>query len=615
MATIDDPTLVGRARLSFADEAEIDEFARTLAQFETGEIGPDQWRAFRLVRGTYGQRQAEDAQMLRVKIPQGILSQPQLHALADVAVQYSRGFGHITTRQNVQFHFVRLHDVELAMRRLAAAGLTTREACGNSVRNITACPYAGVAADEAFDVTPYSEALTRYFLRHPLAAVLPRKFKIAFEGCADDHALVSIHDIGWRGVLRGDNGRAQRGFRVTVGGGTATMCRSGFLLHEFLPVAEMFDCAEAVVRVFHRLGDYKHKHRNRMKFLIKELGWERYREEYERSLAEVRSEGPRPLPFDPDDPPEEAAPDWVRSRPHAPAQIARRVGTETLRGPGIHPDKRSSLRVVPEELLLWQRRNVRPQRQRGYVIATVSLPLGDLTAEQFRVAAELAGAYGDGTVRVTIDQDFVFRWVRVEDVEALYARLAAAGLAVAEAGTPTNVTSCPGAESCRLAVTQSRGLGRLLHDHLAARPDLADAAAGLSIKMSGCPNGCGQHHIANIGFQGSIRKIGGRAVPQYFVMVGGGSTDEGATFGRVAAKIPARRAPAAIERLVGLYVSERQPGETPTAFFRRAEFDRVKGLLADLEPLPAESATPEDFIDLGETTAFVPEVMDGECSA
>jgi sulfite reductase (NADPH) hemoprotein beta-component len=216
---------------------------------------------------------------------------------------------------------------------------------------------------------------------------------------------------------------------------------------------------------------------------------------------------------------------------------------------------------------------------------------------------------------VTIDQDFVFRWVRVEDVHALYTRLAAAGLAVAEAGTPANVTSCPGAESCRLAVTQSRGLGRLLHDYLASRPDLADVAAGLTIKMSGCPNGCGQHHIANIGFQGSIRKIDGRAVPQYFVMVGGGSTDAGATFGRVAAKIPARRAPVAVERLVDLYRAERHDGETPTAFFQRAPFERVKSLLADLEPLPAEEARPEDFIDLGETTAFVPEVMDGECSA
>src|SRR6476620_8657380 len=223
MSVIDDPKTYGRARLSFADEADIDEFAAVLGQFERGEIGPDQWRAFRLVRGTYGQRQAEDAQMLRVKIPQGILNGAQLEALADVADLYSRGFAHITTRQNVQFHFMRLHDVEPAMRRLAEAGLTTREACGNSVRNITACPFAGVSATELFDITPYSDALTRYFLRHPLSASLPRKFKIAFEGCKDDHAKTSIHDIGWRARVQDD----QRGFRVAVGGGTAILCNSG----------------------------------------------------------------------------------------------------------------------------------------------------------------------------------------------------------------------------------------------------------------------------------------------------------------------------------------------------------------------------------------------------
>src|SRR3954469_25221198 len=202
MSVVDDPKTYGRTRLSFATEADVDEFADVLGQFERGEIGPDQWRAFRLVRGTYGQRQAEDAQMLRVKIPQGVLNGAQLEALADVADLYSRGFGHITTRQNVQFHFMRLHDVEPSMRRLAEAGLTTREACGNSVRNITACPFAGVSADEVFDVTPYAEALTRYLLRHRLSSSLPRKFKIGFEGCPEDHAYTAINDIGWRAVVR-----------------------------------------------------------------------------------------------------------------------------------------------------------------------------------------------------------------------------------------------------------------------------------------------------------------------------------------------------------------------------------------------------------------------------
>src|SRR5262245_26097648 len=297
MSVVDDPKTFGRTRLSFADTRDIDEFVATLEKFERGDITPEQWRAFRLVRGTYGQRQADDAQMLRVKIPQGVVTSEQLEALAEVGERYSRGFGHITTRQNVQFHFIKLHDVEPAMRTLAAVGLTTREACGNSVRNITACPYAGVAADERFDVTPYAEALTRYLLRHPLSSTLPRKFKIAFEGCSEDHALTAINDLGFRAVVSPNGGR---GFRVTAGGGTAILTRSAGVLHEFLPASELLRVAEAVLRVFKRFGDYEHEQRNRMKFMIRELGWTRWREEYDRELTACRLQGAVPtLDIDP----------------------------------------------------------------------------------------------------------------------------------------------------------------------------------------------------------------------------------------------------------------------------------------------------------------------------
>src|SRR5262245_8839150 len=250
MAVVDDPRTFGRTRLSFASEAEIDEFVATLDRFERGELAPDQWRAYRLVRGTYGQRQSADAQMLRIKIPQGILDAAQLEAVADAAEHWSRGFAHITTRQNIQLHFVKLHDVELAMRRLAEAGLTTREACGNSVPNVPACPYAGVSPDEVFDVTPYAEALTRYLLRHPLSSTLPRKFKIAFEGCAEDHAFTAINDIGWRARVHVVDGVPARGFRVTVGGGTSTFAKSGDELYDFVPAGEMLEVAEAILRVF-----------------------------------------------------------------------------------------------------------------------------------------------------------------------------------------------------------------------------------------------------------------------------------------------------------------------------------------------------------------------------
>ena len=264
-----------------------------LGKFERGEITPDEWRKFRLLRGTYSQRQDADYQMLRIKIPQGILDAAQLEVLADVSERHSRGFGHISTRQNVQLHFVPLHDMEPAMRRLAEAGMTTREACGNSVRNITACPYAGVARDEVFDVTPYAEAMTRYLLRHPLSSSLPRKFKIAFEGCtSEDHAFTAINDIGWRAALAPD-GSGRRGFKVAVAGGTAIMCRSGASLFEFLPASDILMVAEAVVRVFHRYGDYEHKQRNRLKFLLKTMGWDKWFAAFQQELADVRASGAR----------------------------------------------------------------------------------------------------------------------------------------------------------------------------------------------------------------------------------------------------------------------------------------------------------------------------------
>jgi sulfite reductase (NADPH) hemoprotein beta-component len=614
MAIMQDRETFGRARLSFAQASDIDEFVTMLARFESGDATPDEWRAFRLLRGTYGQRQTGDAQMLRIKIPQGILGREQLNAVASVAERYSRGFGHITTRQNIQLHFVKLHDAEPAMRDLGAAGMTTREACGNSVRNITACPYSGVASDEAFDVTPYAEALTRYLLRHPLSSSLPRKFKIAFEGCTEDHIGSAINDIGWTARVQHAAGRTIRGFKVTVAGGTATMTRAGNLLHEFLPVDDMFDCAEAIIRVFHRLGDYKHKQKNRLKFLVRQLGWDGFVKEYETERANLAG-AHAPLPFDPDRPAVEEAPTWPERRALALEDIASRAVTTAVIGPGIVPKVEPVLAVHSRDFVEWSRTNVRRQKQSGYSLVVVATLLGDLTSSQMRLLGELAEVYGDGAVRVTMDQNLVFRWVRSENVEAFYKSLAAAGLARPGAGTLADVTSCPGAESCKLAVTQSRGLGRVLADYLLERQDIVAALPGMDIKISGCPNGCGQHHIAGIGFQGSLKKVGDQPAPQYFVMVGGGVGEGVTTFGRLAAKIPARKCVHALDRLVKLYQDHRTNGESALGFFRRVELGLVKTTLADLEALTPDSAEPQDFIDLAEVSPFNPEVMEGECSA
>jgi sulfite reductase beta subunit-like hemoprotein len=369
------------------------------------------------------------------------------------------------------------------------------------------------------------------------------------------------------------------------------------------------------VRVFHRFGDYKHRQRNRMKFMIKDIGWDRFVEAFEDARREVRAGGAAYFPFHPEAPAVEEAPDWPReAEPHI-ADIAARASAAVLRGPGLAPESSVRLMLLDEPLATWLTTNVRRQKQRGYSVVTVRLPLGDITAPQLRILGELAAAYGDGTVRTTTDQNIVLRWVRAGDVMALHRRLAAAGLALGGAGTLADVTSCPGAETCRLAVTQSRGLARVLTDAFREAPELVEAAADAGIKISGCPNGCGQHHISAIGFQGSVRKVGGRAVPQYFVLVGGRVGDERVEFGRLAAKIPARRLTEAVQRLLGLFRSDRAPGESAVDFFARVDLARVRQVLGDLERVAVEELGPEDYVDIGEDVEFAPEILEGECSA
>ena len=580
MAEVELPNDLGDGRLGFASEEEVDRFVEKLEQFESGELAPDAWRAFRLVHGVYGQRQ-EGPMMVRVKIPQGVLTVPQLFSLAEVAEKWSTGKGHVTTRQNIQFHFVKMDDVESVLRKLADDGLTTREACGNSVRNITACPYAGVSATEAFDVTPYGEAMTRHLLRGPLSSSLPRKFKIAFGGCCETDCVgAGFNDIGL--LARVKDGR--RGFRVTIGGGLSTVRREGFVAHEFAPVEEILDIADAVVRVFNRTGNRKRKDRARLKFVVDKLGREGFLAEYYKERQEIAAHGGT-LPVDA---PAVAA---IREKPSRPA----------VPSPGF-------ARFVET--------NVRTQKQAGYASVAVRLVLGDATAAQFRVLARLAHDFsGEEEVRTTIDQNLLLRFVRRDSLAALHTLLDRAGLATPGAGTVADVTSCPGAMSCKIAVTASRGVASLVTRELEANPALAAKAQSLSIKVSGCPNGCGQHYVAGIGLQGSVRKVAGRPVPQYHLYVGGGAKPEQVLFGRLAAKVPARRAGQAVARLIELYSAEKLEGESPEDFFARIPVSRVSSVLADLEEMSDATATPEDFVDLGESKAFEVVLQEGECAA
>ncbi len=579
----------------FASAKDIEEFVATLEAFERGEITVNDFKAFRLGRGIYGQRQ-DDVQMIRVKIPQGILDGDQLRALAAVGRRYSRGFGHVTTRQNMQFHFVKMDVVPEAMRALERAGLTTREACGNTVRNITACPTAGICPGEEFDVTPYGEALTRFFLRNPICQSLPRKFKIALSGCADDCAMGAMHDIGIVARTRPKEGGGREiGFKVVIGGGLSVSPQNAWILHEFIPPDRLIPVCEAVVRVFDRVGNRKNRNQARMKYAIRKMGWEPFRAEIEKEAATIPAT--RSIEVRPD------AEDRRPERSDAPVDLHRRVvssGSEAFRA--------------------WARTNARPQKQRGYSMAFVTLGRGDITSEQMESLAGIIETHGSGVLRTAVDQNLLIRWVRTEDLPALYDRLAAIGLGTGEAGRLLDPTSCPGAESCKLAVTASRELASSVKETLLQASgnggrELIAAAGDLRVKISGCPNSCGQHHVAGLGFHGAARNIGGEIVPAYQLFLGGSVDGEGAHFGRRSVKIPARRVPEALMRLLGLYRDERRENETALSFFTRVDVARVNEALADMAQIDAAALSPDDYRDLGADVPFKVETSEGECAS
>ncbi len=560
----------------FSDPKDVDDFVEMLEKLERGEIGPDAFRAFRLLRGVYGQRQ-DGSQMLRAKIPFGRLDEKALLALADVADRWSRGFGHVTTRQNVQFHFVKMKDVEAAMRRLDEGGITTREACGNSVRAVTACELAEVCSSAPFDVTPYAEAITRWFLRHPLSASLPRKFKIAFSGCADDCAKAAIHDLGFVARIEG----GQKGFKVVAGGGLSSSPRSALVLHEFVHAGEIGRVGEAVIRLFDRLGNRENRQRARLKYVLKKLGDDGFRARYAEIRAEVDGEALAEL----------REPPPAAREPSAPILEERRA----------------------EGYLAWRAANVVPQKQAGYASVYVRLLLGDVTSAQLRALARIASEIGDGTVRLTIDQNVLVPWVDTRSLPAIHARLEEVGLARLDLHTARDVTSCQGADTCNLAVTSSRAVAQAVTDKLEAEGlgRHGDAARTL-IKISGCPNSCGQHHIADLGFHGGAKTVGNLTVPVYQLHLGGGVDERGARFGRQVVKVVARRVPEVVVRLLRLFDAERNEGESPSAFFERLDGKRVVAALGDLVTAPP---TADETADVGEQSGFVVTTGEGECAA
>ncbi len=571
-----------------ASREEIVQFQRLVERYFLGELSPDEFKARRLQMGTYGIRNVDGVHMMRIKVPAGRLSTEQLECLADLAQTYSKGIGHITTRQDIQLYWIPTNEAPTAMARAAAVGLTTREACGNSVRNVTACPLAGVSPTELFDVTKHAEAVTRHFLRNPVSQKLPRKFKIAFEGCSVDHAKTAIHDIGAVAAIREDGGKRTMGFRIYVGGGLGAAPMSAILLEPFTPPVELLRTCEAIVRVHDRLGDRKNKATARIKFVVKRLGADAFR----REVFTERAKLPRYVY------PEMDATETDETSP-AP------IEPSTTDGP------------IGNVFSQWLVTNVVRQKQPGYSVVTIRLRLGDISSDQMRALARIVRRHGGGWLRVSIEQNLVLRWIRNDRLISVYRELAPVGLAEPEADRLQDVTSCPGASTCQLGIAASRGLAGAVEARLREARLFGEDVDHIRIKISGCPNSCSQHHIADIGFFGGARKINERLVPHFQLLLGGRITEEKAEFGQPILKLPARRIPDAVVRILERYRKDRQSKqESFKVFTTRVGSEYWKAALDAFTTLPSYEASADAYRDWGVETDFSLGGMGpGECAA
>ena len=568
---------------TYADLEEIDRFEDQIKAYLAGTLDPEEFRRDRLWMGCYGIRHLTDVHMIRTKQIGGILTADMLEAAGDVAEFQSRGYGHITTRQNIQFHMVNVSDLPAALRRLAQAGITTREACGDTVRNVTACHLAGSCPLEVLDVNAAVEAVMRHFLRNPIAQNLPRKFKISASGCAVDCALTGIHDIGIMAV----EVDGKKGFRLFVGGGLGTEPTEAKPLEPITDPSDLVVTADAILRVWDREMPRGRRAKARMKFLVTKIGIEEFAAKVFTEREQLRCSS--------------------AYRDQAPADfLPQRV---PLPGP-TEPEAVGYVSRNPNSFAKWRSTNVIEQRQPGSYAAYVTLQLGDVTADQFRALAAVSRRLGIH-FRSTVRQNLVARDLRPGDLAVLFDFLDEVGLGVTGAERAAGVVSCPGAETCNLALTASRGVGQATIEALIAA-GLGDEM--LNINVSGCPNSCGQQQMADIGLSGQVRRVGTDEAPGYRILLGGRVTEGGARFGQYVAKAPARRTPEAVVATVARWVAERSEGERFGEWVDRIGAKQIGLGLADFDAKRTREEAPEDFIDWGETTPFEVILGRGECA-
>jgi sulfite reductase beta subunit-like hemoprotein len=572
-------------------EREFDDFDTEAGKFLDGQTPEDKFIGFRLKQGVYGQRQP-DVQMIRVKLPMGGVTPEQMEAFASVVDKYAPlDKGHITTRQNIQIHHVPLPDAARLIRELAEAGLSSREGCGNTIRNVTGDPYAGITQGELFDITPYAAAYVRYFVRHPTTQLMPRKVKTAFTATDEDVAITGIHDIGF--IPRERDG--VKGVEIRVGGGTSIMPRIAPTLYEFVELdsGDYLKVSEAVFRIFDRQEWLRaNRARARIKVLIDKIGIDAFREMVE----------------------EELAGDWVADRDFDVERL-KFIDDEEATAPAP-PATAASPNGDRSEFERFLESNVVAQRQEGFSAVTVKVTRGDLTPELFHGLAAIMREHTGGYARTTVQQNLVLRWVRDEALFDVWQRLGELGLADSGAMEITDVVSCPGTDSCKLGITSSMGLNRAIQERISEMGITDPLTRRIHIKMSGCPNGCAQHHIGTIGFYGASLKVGERAIPAYIAHLGGNFEGGQVVYGqRLKARLPAKRVPDAVERWIRHYESERNDGETFNDFVERTGTDGFEALVKDLTmPVDFSLSTLEHFVDWSRSDPYKVERGEGECA-
>jgi sulfite reductase beta subunit-like hemoprotein len=575
---------------------EYDDFKTEATKFLAGETAEDDFIKFRLKQGVYGQRQA-DVQMIRVKLPFGGVTPEQMEAFADVVEKYvPLRKGHITTRQNIQMHHVPLLEAEKLIRELGESGLSSREGCGNTMRNVTGDPWAGVAKDELFDLTPYAGAYVRYFVRHPTTQGMPRKVKTAFDASAEGRAISEIHDVAFRARVRNIEGRGEvRGVEMLVGGGTSIMPRVAPVLYDFLELdnGEYLKVTEAVMRIFDRQEWLRvNRARARIKVFVDKYGIEELRRQAE---EEMRGE-------------------WVSERDFS---IEHRLFSDDERETAPAPPQTyGSPDGDLSEFERFRAANVREQKQAGYVTVEAKVTRGDLTPEQFRGLAQIMRVHAGGYARTTVQQNFVLRWVREESVYDVWRALCELGLGDAGSRELADVVSCPGTDSCKLGITSSMGLNQAVQERIEALDITDELTRKLNVKISGCPNGCGQHHVASIGFTGASIKVGEHTIPAYIPHVGGVFEGGDVKFGaRLKLRLPSKRVPDAIERWIGHYEANRLQGEEWNDFAERVGTAELEGLVKDLSmPVDFGLETMNTFIDWNRNVPFEVIRGEGECA-